>query len=91
MDIRGPFGKVSDGDEQHVINNCIKRDTNFAENLTKLSSSVGWKVELVSGQPEHLAEKISKEIVKNYPKTFYPSSVWIFLSTYSKMLGEDIN
>lgn len=62
MDIKDPSGKVSDGDEQHFTRNCIKGDVIFAENLTKLSSSVGWEVELVSGQHEHLAEKISMKV-----------------------------
>lgn len=91
MDIKGSSGKVSDGDEQHVTRNWIKGDSIFAENLARLSSSVEWKAELVSAQPEHVAEKISKKGMKNCPKTFYPSAVWMFLSIYSKMLGEETN
>lgn len=43
MDIKGPSGYISDGDEKHVIRSWIKGDIAYktAENLTKLFSSVG--------------------------------------------------
>ena len=62
MNIKGDSGEVSDGNEEHIIENwkegnaCYKVEKNLAELC--LCSSVLWKLELVSSKTGYLTQKI---------------------------------
>lgn len=63
--IKGDFGDISDGNEEHAIGNWKKGGPSYkvAKNLVELCSSVLWKVELKSNETGYLVE-ISKQSVE---------------------------
>ena len=68
VNIKGDSGEVSDGNEEHVIENwktghtCCKMEKSLAE--LYLCSSVLWKLEPVSSKIGYLAQKISKQCLE---------------------------
>ena len=80
MNIQGDSGEVSDGNEEHIIENwkegdaCYKVEKNLAELC--LCSSILWKLELVSSKIGYLTQ-ISKQCLKG--------GAWFLLTAYNKM------
>lgn len=68
MDTKGHSDEVSEGNEEHIIENWRKGDSCYkvARNSAELCLclSVGWKVELLSREIGYLAESISKQSVE---------------------------
>ena len=81
MNIKGDSSEISEGNEEHIIENrkegntCYKVEKNLAE--LYLCSSVLWKLELVSSKIGYLTQKISKQRLEG--------GTWFLLTAYNKM------
>lgn len=66
MDGKGHSHEVSDGNEEHAIQNCSQGGPCYevATNLAELCPRVSWEVELMSNDISCLAKTISKQYEK---------------------------
>lgn len=64
MNIKGDFGEVSYGNEEHLIRNCREGNPSYKVAKSCIPSVLRW-VEHVSHEMRYLAEKISKQNVED--------------------------
>lgn len=79
MNVKGPFGKISEGIGEHIIGNWRRGDCCYevVENLEVLYSTMEQKIEFLRTSGGYLPEEISKQMMGFV--------IWFLLVAYSKM------
>lgn len=82
MDIKGHFGEVAEGKEEHAIGNWRKGSPCYklTKNMAELCFSILCRVELTRNKIGYLAEEISKQSTEG--------AIKILFSAYYKMQEE---